>query len=52
MGNARDEYRLLPRRRSRYFLNKTPGYTGRFVALTASILKASDVLFIMPLITL
>ena len=29
-----------------YFLNKTPGYTGRFVALTASILKASDVLFI------
>ena len=29
-----------------YFLNKAPGYTGRFVALTASILKASDVLFI------
>ncbi|PFJ18241.1 3-hydroxyisobutyryl-CoA hydrolase [Bacillus cereus] len=29
-----------------YFLNKAPGYTGRYVALTASILKAADVLFI------
>ena len=29
-----------------YFLNKAPGYAGRYVALTASILKASDVLFI------
>lgn len=29
-----------------YFLNKAPGYTGYHVALTASILKASDVLFI------
>ncbi|MGE6399856.1 enoyl-CoA hydratase/isomerase family protein [Bacillus cereus] len=29
-----------------YFLNKAPGYTGRYVALTASILKAPDVLYI------
>lgn len=29
-----------------YFLNKAPGFAGRYVALTASILKASDVLFI------
>ncbi|KAA0766277.1 enoyl-CoA hydratase/isomerase family protein [Bacillus sp. SH5-2] len=29
-----------------YFLNKAPGYSGRYVALTASILKAPDVLFI------
>ncbi|MDM5154885.1 enoyl-CoA hydratase/isomerase family protein [Bacillus sp. DX1.1] len=29
-----------------YFLNKAPGHTGRYVALTASVLKASDVLYI------
>ncbi|KFM99370.1 enoyl-CoA hydratase/isomerase family protein [Bacillus clarus] len=29
-----------------YFLNKAPGHTGRYVALTASILKAPDVLYI------
>ncbi|EEM16978.1 enoyl-CoA hydratase/isomerase family protein [Bacillus pseudomycoides] len=29
-----------------YFLNKAPGQTGRYVALTASVLKAADVLYI------
>ncbi|MBY7144278.1 enoyl-CoA hydratase/isomerase family protein [Virgibacillus sp. NKC19-3] len=29
-----------------YFLNKAPGYTGRYLALTASILRAADVLYI------
>ncbi|KEK24000.1 enoyl-CoA hydratase/isomerase family protein [Bacillus gaemokensis] len=29
-----------------YFLNKAPGQAGRYVALTASVLKAADVLYI------
>ena len=29
-----------------YFLNKAPGYTGRYLALTASVIKAPDVLYI------
>ncbi|MFJ8529146.1 enoyl-CoA hydratase/isomerase family protein [Bacillus sp. NPDC094106] len=29
-----------------YFLNKAPGQTGRYVALTASVLQAADVLYI------
>ncbi|WJE54891.1 enoyl-CoA hydratase/isomerase family protein [Bacillus cereus] len=29
-----------------YFLNKAPGQTGRYVALSASVLKAADVLYI------
>lgn len=29
-----------------YFLNKAPGYIGRFLALNATILKAADVCFI------
>ena len=45
MGNARDEYRLLPDVGAAYFLNKAPGFAGRYVALTASILKASDVFY-------
>ncbi|UOQ45749.1 enoyl-CoA hydratase/isomerase family protein [Halobacillus salinarum] len=28
-----------------YFLNRAPGYTGRYLALTASILKAEDVIY-------
>ncbi|WP_209121348.1 enoyl-CoA hydratase/isomerase family protein [Alkalihalobacillus sp. BA299] len=28
-----------------YFLNQMPGYTGRYLALTAGIIKASDVLY-------
>ena len=35
-----------------YFLNKAPGYTGRFVALTASILKLLTYYLLMLLITL
>lgn len=31
---------------SAYFLNKAPGYTGRYLALTASVIKAPDVLYI------
>lgn len=29
-----------------YFLNKAPGYTGRYLALTATSLRATDVLYI------
>ncbi len=29
-----------------YFLNKAPGYTGRYLALTASVIQASDVMYI------
>ncbi|ABS22034.1 enoyl-CoA hydratase/isomerase family protein [Bacillus cytotoxicus] len=29
-----------------YFLNQAPGHTGRYVALTAAVLKAADVLYI------
>ncbi|CAG9613421.1 1,4-dihydroxy-2-naphthoyl-CoA synthase [Bacillus rhizoplanae] len=29
-----------------YFLNKSPGYIGRYLALTASVIKAPDVLYI------
>ncbi|MBT2739052.1 enoyl-CoA hydratase/isomerase family protein [Bacillus sp. ISL-7] len=29
-----------------YFLNQMPGYIGRYLALTANILKASDVLYV------
>lgn len=29
-----------------YFLNKAPGYTGRYLALTATMLNATDVLYI------
>ncbi|SFK31861.1 Enoyl-CoA hydratase/isomerase [Halobacillus dabanensis] len=28
-----------------YFLNQAPGYTGRYLALTASVIKAADVLY-------
>ncbi|PEA52629.1 3-hydroxyisobutyryl-CoA hydrolase [Bacillus pseudomycoides] len=31
---------------SAYFLNKAPGYIGRYLALTASVIKAPDVLYI------
>ncbi|GAB4073818.1 enoyl-CoA hydratase/isomerase family protein [Barrientosiimonas marina] len=29
-----------------YFLNQAPGYTGRYLALTAQVLRAADVLYI------
>src|SRR5699024_9485499 len=29
-----------------YFLNKPPGYIGRYLALTSSVIEASDVLYI------
>ena len=29
-----------------FFLNRAPGFTGRYLALTASIIKAADVLYI------
>ncbi|WP_020060638.1 enoyl-CoA hydratase/isomerase family protein [Bacillus sp. 123MFChir2] len=31
---------------SAYFLNKAPGYIGRYLALTASVIKAPDALYI------